>query len=212
MNKQANKIGVGATNYYDMQWDEVRDRVAKLGVPPGATVFGVPRGGAIVAGLTGLRVVSAAEADFIVDDIVDSGRTLKEWAARFPGKPFLALVDKTGPDKHLPWVRFPWEQEPEQDAESSVVRLLQHIGEDPNRDETTPATSTPPVSPAARVPVRGSGVCPSEESHAAHPDFHRLCSRWRDAREAHVRRHGHVTVAGVDQCATGHAQPGADRR
>ena len=70
----------------------------------------------------------------IVDDIIDSGRTRDQWRERFPEKPFVALVDKTGPDKDLGWVVFPWEMGVEDGAESNVVRILQAIGEDPERE------------------------------------------------------------------------------
>lgn len=115
-----------------LTWQDIRNRVKAL---PSGPCYGVPRGGAVVAGLTGRAVDSPDKAAFIVDDIIDSGRTRKEWVAKFPGKPFHALVDKTrNPDKRLGWIHFPWEEKPEVDAEHSVVRLLEFIGEDPNRE------------------------------------------------------------------------------
>lgn len=103
-------------------------------------VYGVPRGGTPVA--FGLRtcceiVNDPAKADFIVDDIVDSGRTREKFQKQFPGKPFYALVDKT--DTECPsglkaaWIVFPWEGTEEGSSEDIFIRLLQYIGEDPKR-------------------------------------------------------------------------------
>jgi len=120
---------------YDMAWSEVFDRLGSL--PKYARVYGVPRGGAIVAGLLASRwanVVVARtpeDADCILDDIIDSGAT----KARYPGKPFHALVDKTGSDAAIGWVRFPWEHKAQHDdLADTVVRQLQAIGEDPTRE------------------------------------------------------------------------------
>ena len=111
-----------------LSWEQVRDL---LRLAPEGKVYGVPRGGQIVAGLLGRAVDTPEEADVIVDDIVDSGATRKAWEEK-TGKPFWALVDKVqNPDPR--WVVFPWEASPEQDVEQNVTRLLQYIGEDPKR-------------------------------------------------------------------------------
>lgn len=77
-----------------------------------------------------------AEADVILDDIVDSGATKK----KFKGKRFFALIDKLAPriitaaaDTH--WYVFPWERAIRQDGpEDNIIRILQYIGEDPTRE------------------------------------------------------------------------------
>ena len=123
---------------YVMTWNEVYERLLSLRVTcKGKAVYGVPRGGAIVAGMMahhatdGLVVVSdPSQADVIVDDIIDSGATRD----RFPGKPFIALVDKTDPDKNLGWLVFPWEGSGQEDIEDTVRRWLEYIGEEPNRE------------------------------------------------------------------------------
>lgn len=128
----------------DMSWMEVMQRVGTVRLRCESALhkqrplryYGVPRGGAVVAGLTGNPVDSPNEADVIVDDIVDSGRTRDRWESLYPGKPFHALVDKSAStlDAKLGWVSFPWEHaDQDADAEDSVVRLLQHLGEDPAR-------------------------------------------------------------------------------
>lgn len=117
-----------------LSWVEVKALI-RMHIPATGAAYGVPRGGAIVAGLTGRAVESPGEADFIVDDIVDSGRTRAAWKKSWPRKPFFALVDKTNPKAKLDgWVHFPWETEPARDAADSVVRLLEFIGEDPTRE------------------------------------------------------------------------------
>ena len=101
------------TAVYRMGWSEVYRRLT--GAPQGF-LYGVPRGGSIVAGLTGRAVDSADEAAAIVDDIIDTGDTCRQWRSRVAGKQFWALVDKSpgGPDEKLfkdYWVEFPWERE-----------------------------------------------------------------------------------------------------
>lgn len=121
-------------NPVTLTWQDIYLRLQRLPIPANGRVFGVPRGGSIVAGLTGHAVDNPDEADLIVDDIVDSGQTRDAWGRIYPGKPFVALVDKTNGDKGLPWVIFPWEKDRESGAETNIRRLLQCLGEDPDRE------------------------------------------------------------------------------
>jgi GTP cyclohydrolase I len=105
-------------------------------------VYGVPRGGCVpavmVACCLALPIVDVPdEGVLVVDDLVDSGRT----AARF-GPAFDALYRKQwSPDDLAPdaipvqdrWVVFPWEAGEDLGPTDAVVRLLEHVGEDPNR-------------------------------------------------------------------------------
>jgi GTP cyclohydrolase I len=101
-------------------------------------LYGVPRGGipaalAVVAGLQrrGYRsqvVDSLKQADFIIDDIVDSGATRARVVAEH-NKPFYALYEK--PDA---WLVFPWEGSVEGSASDIPTRLLEFIGEDVERE------------------------------------------------------------------------------
>jgi GTP cyclohydrolase I len=128
------------TKIYDMSWDEVMLRMKRI-LPPviGFKVYGVPRGGAIVAGLMKsahpdiVMCEYPEHADLIVDDIIDSGKTM----GRFTGMRghFSALVDRrVDGDSSLGWIRFPWEpHDPISDITDTVVRQLQVIGEDPTR-------------------------------------------------------------------------------
>jgi GTP cyclohydrolase I len=121
-------------NLVKLAWEDVYQRLK--GAPAGR-LFGVPRGGAIVAGLTGRAVDSPLDADCIVDDIVDSGATREKYLRGF-NKPFWSLVDRSRPNgDDLPagWIHFPWEEEdPVADPATNVIRLLEFLGEDPKRD------------------------------------------------------------------------------
>lgn len=106
--------------------------------------FAVPRGGipALYAVMTMTRGITVTdnpeEADFFVDDIIDSGNTKARYAYDYPGKPFVALIDKTDPacDYKDAWIVFPWESSgvEETSLDDNIVRLLQYIGEDPTRE------------------------------------------------------------------------------
>lgn len=124
---------MSGVNIWSVPWDEIRRRL--VDAPPGK-LYGVPRGGAIVAGLAGRAVDRIEDADAIVDDIIDSGKT-REIYAQYK-KPFWALVDRLGrdavPNAPAGWVVFPWDAAPELDPQQNVVRLLQYIGENPTRD------------------------------------------------------------------------------
>jgi GTP cyclohydrolase I len=112
-----------------LSWAEVYARLATA--PPGP-VWGVPRGGQIVAGLTGRAVDRPEDAAAIVDDLVDSGRTRDRYRAQYPDLPFWPLLDKRPGDG---WIVFPWEDtDPAKDLEDTVVRQLEWLGEDPRRE------------------------------------------------------------------------------
>ncbi len=121
-------------NIVKLTWEDVYPRIRSA---PAGRLYGVPRGGAIVAGMTGRAVDSPHDADFIVDDIVDSGATREKYLRDF-GKPFWALVDRSRPnsdDLSVGWIHFPWEEEdPVADPATNVTRLLEFLGEDPKRD------------------------------------------------------------------------------
>lgn len=104
--------------------------------------FPIPRGGvpaalAIQSKLPGLVLTdNALEADIFIDDLIDSGETLRQWCDLFPGKPFFALLNK-GDDKgpfRDKWVVFPWESDAVGSFEDNVRRLLQFVGEDAARE------------------------------------------------------------------------------
>lgn len=118
---------------------------------PPKYLYGIPRGGCAAA----LLVQSLAhrngyptipildepvQGTLIVDDLVDSGTTLRQWANK--GFSIDALFRKPcSPMDVAPaawamagWLTFPWETCEGTGAEDAVVRLLQYIGEDPKRN------------------------------------------------------------------------------
>lgn len=146
-----------------ISWAEIEDAAVRLAVRHKNLghrgVWGIPTGGSVVAPFVGkalgIPVLPSPEgATLIVDDMVDSGRTMKETYDRNAdviegfGPPMVdALFRKPNSPKHLAsravivagWLHFPWEKEAR--PEDAVVRLLQFIGEDVGRDglKETPA-------------------------------------------------------------------------
>lgn len=126
--------------------EQVRARVSQLAdfcnVHRLFKLFPIPRGGIPVAYLMLAEnrrmfnlVNDPNEADVFLDDIIDSGETMKKWCDDYPDKPFLALVDKLDITDELKdsWVVFPWEVNEGGSIEDNIRRLLQFVGEDPNR-------------------------------------------------------------------------------
>ena len=136
-----------------LSWWAIEQRAKQLrGRHPHATLaYGVPQGGVPVAALTGLSLAcphfvptpeslldAYGDSLLVVDDLVDSGRTLAPYAAT--GLAVDALFRKPhSPPSLAPnaeevteWVTFPWERGT--GPEDAVVRLLEWIGEDPTRE------------------------------------------------------------------------------
>ena len=118
-------------------------------------LYGIPRGGiaaayAVLAEVLILKrdrplecfiVSRPQDATVFIDDILDSGATRERFAREFPGVNFFTLVKKESPDQ---WFVFPWEiclGGQDSSAEDIPLRMLQYIGENPQRDglKDTPA-------------------------------------------------------------------------
>jgi GTP cyclohydrolase IA len=114
----------------EITWEEVYQR---LKLAPAGKLYGIPRGGSVIAGLTGRAVNDPAEADWLVDDIYDSGKTAARWTAKYD-KPLWPLISK--PNEGIDsWLLMPWEtRDPTADLEDTVTRQLEFIGEDPKRE------------------------------------------------------------------------------
>jgi len=107
-------------------------------------IFGIPRGGVHIAYLMaemrlGTVVHELKNADVIVDDIVDSGKTKSQFVLKSINEagrelPFYAPYDKTKDDKNAGWIVFPWECDEAGSIEHNVTRILQFLGEDVNRE------------------------------------------------------------------------------
>ncbi len=115
---------------YVLDWKEVYERIKEA---PKGILYGIPRGGAVVAGISQRATKNILQCDFIVDDLIDSGKTIETYKQKY-GKPVWAMVNKKK-EGIKEWVRFPWEDtDPHKDLEDSVVRQLEFIGEDPTRE------------------------------------------------------------------------------
>jgi GTP cyclohydrolase I len=125
------------TEKYYMTWREVFELVDQI--PPYQRVYGVPRGGGIVAALyasrqTGMLVDADDNPDLILDDILDSGRTRDRFQQSNPEAMFYTLVNREmGRGPKNAWVVFPWEAEPEREATDYITRLLEYLGQDVSR-------------------------------------------------------------------------------
>lgn len=116
-------------------------------------IYPIPRGGIPVAYHLmefGDYIITEniSDADFIVDDVIDSGNTYHHYNEKYPDLPFYALYDKSYGPVQQPWTYyeaanktdskvwlvFPWEGQVEQSVTDNVVRMLQYVGEDPNRE------------------------------------------------------------------------------
>lgn len=128
----------------DQVQDAARDCADRWSRARVGSVLGVIRGGlvpaALVAGHLDVRLVDIARSDtLVIDDLVDTGRTL----GRFNGLRTDALFRKPHSPPHLApdaheldgWLAFPWEGTNEAAGpEDAIVRLLEYVGENPERE------------------------------------------------------------------------------
>ena len=121
-----------------LTWKEI-DRLVDglaLRLPAGSRCWGVPRGGSVVAAMLrskhGVTITAdSSDATIAVDDLIDSGRT-----ARMVKEKYNLNLEPLLVKDNTDWIVFPWEgTELAEDAENTVTRMLQQIGEDPNRPE-----------------------------------------------------------------------------
>lgn len=111
-----------------------------------SSVWGIPQGGAVPAVLVArhLGVPVADQPDehtLIVDDLIATGHTARKVLEATPHLGFDALYRKPFSPADLArhagpvvgWLRFPWERDGG-DPTDAVVRLIEHVGEDPRRE------------------------------------------------------------------------------
>ncbi len=102
-----------------LSWDDVLKRVEDISRTLPNTLYGIPRGGSIVAGLIYQQRLQSHRPCFIVqhpqvaqiaiDDIIDSGETAKHYLEEYSLRT-VALVDKQAEDLIGTWIEFPWEK------------------------------------------------------------------------------------------------------
>ena len=118
----------------ELTWGDVGEALEPID-KPGNTVYGVPKGGMIAAGFLEQAAITPYpdEANIILDDIVDSGRTRQKYLDKYPDAKFVALFEKRDE-----WLVFPWEKDhPNAQGDTiqeNITRMLQFIGEDPSRE------------------------------------------------------------------------------
>jgi GTP cyclohydrolase I len=125
-----------AKNAGERIFDHFKDQFPQLN---SLRVYPVPRGGipAVLAVMASsaiplVLVDCPQKADFIFDDLIDTGRTELKFADETP-VPFFALLDKRTWEYGQDWVVWPWELSAETGIEDHIVRLLQYVGDDPTR-------------------------------------------------------------------------------
>lgn len=134
----------------ELTWDDIHTAARHLATRHQHRTYhgvhGIPRGGVPVALITAhnlnLPILDHPHPNaLIVDDLADSGTT----AHRYPHHTFDALYRKPHtPDTIAPhalpvhgWITFPWETPGNTDITDAVTRLIQYIGENPNREGLT---------------------------------------------------------------------------
>jgi GTP cyclohydrolase I len=105
------------------------------------SLYPIPRGGVPVAmalqSRLGIPIVDKPNRKtLIVDDIADSGETLLKYADYDTATLFVKPHSKVLPTYFVAstskWISFPWEEQ-ESPAETHIQRILESIGENPNR-------------------------------------------------------------------------------
>lgn len=119
-----------------LSWEDVFDKLELVDCSYNI-IYGIPKGGMIAAGYLehAKNTPDIDEANIILDDLIDSGRTAQAYQKTFPNKDFLALFDKQ--DFENVWLVFPWEEEHpggQDSIQDNITRQLEYIGEDPNRE------------------------------------------------------------------------------
>lgn len=117
----------------EISFADIDKRIKKL---PAGKFYGIPRGGQHCMNRLPVhqRAASPEEADHLLDDLIDSGTTRRKWLERYPEKQFFALYDKLTDTKlGDQWLKFPWEESGEQDAEENMRRVIQAF-DDGNRE------------------------------------------------------------------------------
>jgi len=105
-----------------ISWKEIKEIVKDY---PEGKYYGVPRGGQYISALLD-PVDTPEEADYIIDDLIDSGSTEEKWKKLYTDKTFIALFDKRKGD--LDWYVFPWEKDDEDDdIFNHLFRIAQYM-------------------------------------------------------------------------------------
>lgn len=132
-------------NINSMAYETAKSIKSKFSGRSTIRAYGIPNGGiyaalAVQASQSGGRpTIELTEgigyADLFIDDLVDTGRTRSRYTQQ-RDIPFYCLADKQqyAPDDK-PWISFPWERMNHTSGpEDAVLRILEYIGEDVDRE------------------------------------------------------------------------------
>lgn len=131
-----------------VSWEEVRieaKRIAETWQGKIDYIYGIPQGGAPLAVMISemlqislVKYPTEAARTLIVDDLIDSGRTMAKYHGLFPTD--AAFRKPHSPTDYAPnaktiddWISFPWEKNDGAPSEA-IVRLIEWIGDDPSRE------------------------------------------------------------------------------
>jgi len=125
---------------YEVNWAEIDEFLMHIHASLRTKkVFGIPKNGLILAQRLALHAPSVQlvedvkEADVILDDVLASGKTMEHFRRWNPTASLLVMFDKRDDDVlKLGWLKFPWEDY-EKDKGDVIVRIIELIGDDPNR-------------------------------------------------------------------------------
>lgn len=124
----------------------IGDELIKVNPAVAHIIYPIPRGGLVPAfalltyllseGKAASLTASPDKATIIVDDIVDTGDTMRRYQKQNPSAYFAAVVRKDDGDFRGEWIEFPWDEKqgglPET-IESNVRRLIEFTGDNPSR-------------------------------------------------------------------------------
>jgi GTP cyclohydrolase I len=131
-------------NKHYITWEQVFQSLEKIDLPENI-IYGIPNGGMILCAFLNHATIThkPIEANIILDDIIDSGKTMGDYKARFPGKQYYSIINKLDSKNDYTfyknkWIVFPWEMEhpgkTEESIQGNITRQLQFIGEDIKRE------------------------------------------------------------------------------
>ena len=121
-----------------ISWKEIHGKLLSIDFP-GKKVYGIPKGGMIAAGFCKYATVvdNPEDAIVIIDDIMESGTTMRKYQDKYPEKEFYSLFQKSIYG-HNAWLVFPWEADHPAEGDASisdsVLRVIQYLGEDTSRE------------------------------------------------------------------------------
>lgn len=138
-------------NKYKMSWDEFEracdNLYRKIDWGKYDCIYSIPKNGLYIA--ERLATLSGTEIIYnpkllndkrlkilIVDDLIDSGKTLEKYKGYDKAVLFVKNNNESKANYYVEkidkWIQFPFEKE--DDMEMNIIRILQYIGEDPNRE------------------------------------------------------------------------------